>query len=63
MEYDFRLGDWVAISGTTIVGEITYIDDNAQRADVEWEEYDYIAADSFPFSSLTHINNKEITKK
>lgn len=65
MEYDFRVGDLVTIAGgMPIVGEITYIDANAKRADVEYEWYDYITTDSFPFTSLILFdrkNKKEIS--
>ena len=51
----FREGDLVVVKGTLISGEITFIDWQTLRADVEWEEYDYIACDSFPLWKLKYL--------
>ena len=55
MEFDIRIGDTVRIKNSPIVGIVTYIDSKGERADVEWEEYDYTKADAVRIESLEKL--------
>ena len=51
----FRIGDqvWATLPNRTqVLGEITYITNGRQMAEVEYEEYDYVQSVEVPLNRL-----------
>lgn len=53
----FKVGDQVRVKGTLISGEITFIDWPTLRADIEYEEYDYVTSASFALLELEYLDS------